>query len=68
MRKLLIVLLILTFFVGTAKTFEPLNSYEVKETYTYYKQSRPKTVKVKSYKRKNGTVVKAHKRRAPRKH
>lgn len=28
---------------------------------------RKKTVSVKSYKRKNGTVVKAHKRRPPRK-
>lgn len=32
---------------------------------THKKNARPKTVHVKSYKKKNGTVVKSHDRSAP---
>ena len=69
MKKLLPLLMMLICFVSGAKTLEPLKSYEAKEIVSLLDQDgRQKTVHVKSYTRKNGTVVKAHMRRAPKRH
>ena len=56
-------------FTGYSKTTNSLRVYEKYETISKdFQDGRKKTVSVKSYTRKNGTVVKAHKRRAPKRH
>lgn len=51
------------FFNPVGVTIEPLS-----DAPEFQQDKRKKTVHVKSYKRKNGKVVKAHKRRPPRRH
>ncbi|RKS23167.1 hypothetical protein CLV94_2072 [Flavobacterium endophyticum] len=69
MKKLFLLLLVSFFcFGGNAKTFEPLKITETSEAFFKGAQQRKKTVHVKSYKKKNGTTVKSHKRRSPRSH
>lgn len=72
MKKLLLLFLICFMGVLNARTI-PTETIVIEtsfstESKTELLQKRKKTVSVKSYKRKSGKTVKAHKRRPPRKH
>lgn len=73
-----IILFLIAVIIVTSFEFVPQNSYANNQSTEFSttvikpkkpkkpKSTRPKTVKVKSYKKKNGTIVKSHKRSAPR--
>ena len=72
MRKLqrILVLLLLCLFTLTPTTFARgthASTHKASQKRSHKKNNRPKTVHVRSYKRKDGTVVRAHDRSAPEK-
>lgn len=67
MRKLLTLILALSFLPICAPSIKADTSIEYSTEVKKSKSSKPKTQKVKSYKKKNGTKVKSYKRSKPRK-
>jgi hypothetical protein len=61
-KKVLAALVVATLL---AVPIGPTALASTRTTHSHQKNNRPKTVHVRSYKKKNGTVVKAHNRATP---
>ena len=66
MKKILFLLAFVFSFAFGNLEAKTLSANKKETSFSTCFQHGKKTVSVKSYKRKNGTVVKAHKRSAPR--